>query len=386
MIFIEMRVLIMLCATHSTESDTHTRFLSARFRRSHCQLLSRQRNEIPTTTTMSQDCPICLNTISNPWVVCSPCGHPLHDHCRQELVDSGRGGRCPVCNANIRRFVKVYMDLSSSDSELVHQLETNVRESKELIDCHSATITQLEEMVSNLWNEMEKKDDLIVIHLERVADLEDSLEELEEKLDMKEFLLSEKSERVTSLENDLGFLKTLNDVIRKRNTEVEKALSNAQHAHDEKNRELKALLDETETDLQRYIKKVTSLKQTICQLRKKLQERKAETLKATRQANALAKTLKKEADVLRMENELLHGVILATRFLFSFLEMLLLFLWIYDYGGEEEARHIVLSMLTGVVCVLGLLLDSGPAMKTLMSAWVVMTISFTVVSKFEVTN
>lgn len=202
------------------------------------------------------------------------------------------------------------MDLSSSDSELVHQLEANVRESKELIDCNSVTITQLEEMVSNLWNEMEKKDDLIVIHLERVADLEDSLEELEEKLDMKEFLLSEKSERVTSLENDLGFLKTLNDVIRKRNTEVEKALSNAQHAHDGKNRELKALLDETETDLQRYIKKVTSLKQTICQLRKKLQERKAETLKATRQANTLAKTSKKEADVLRMENELLHGVIL----------------------------------------------------------------------------
>jgi len=131
------------------------------------------------------------------------------------------------------------------------------------------------------------------------------------------------------------------------------------------------------------------LKQTICQLKKKLQERKAETLashKATRQANALVKTLKKEADVLRMENELLHGVILATRFLFSVLEMLLLFLWIYDYGGEEEARHTVLGMLTGVVLVLGLLLDSGPAMKTLMSAWVVMTISFTVVSKFEVTN
>ena len=375
----------MLC--DSIESDAHIRFLSS-FRRSqancNCELAGS-----PTIATMSQDCPICLNTISNPFVVCSPCGHPIHDDCRQQLVDNGRGGQCPVCNANIRRFVKVYMDLSSSDSELVHQLEANVRESKELIDCHSATITQLEEMVSNLWNEMEKKDDLIVMHLERVADLEDSLEELEEKLDMKEFHLSEKSERVTSLENDLGFLKTLNDVVRKRNTEVETALSNAKHVHDEKNRELKALLDETETDLQRYIKKVTSLKQTICQLKKKLQERKAETLashKATRQANALIKTLKEEAEVLKMENELLHGVILALRFLFSVSEMLLLFLWIYDYGSEEEARHTVLSMLTGVVFVLGLLLDSCPALKTLVAAWLVMTISFAAVSKFEVTN
>lgn len=378
----------MLCATQSRATHTQDFFQpglgdTKPTATANYQLFS---GAIKTTTiaiaTMSQDCPICLNTISNPWVVCSPCGHPLHDDCRQELVDSGRGGRCPLCNTHVRGFVKVYMDLSNSDSELVHQLEA----SKELIDCHSATIIQLEEMVSNLWNEMEKKDDLIVIHLERVADLEVSLEELEEKLDMKEFLLSEKSNRVASLENDLGFLKTLNDVIRNRNTEVETALSNAQHAHDGKNRELKALLDETETDLQRYIKKVTSLKQSISQLKKKLQERKAEAEASRNTANALVEKLKKQAHALKMENELLHGVILALRFLFSVLEMLLLFLWIYDYGSEEEARHTVLSMLTGVVFVLGMLLDSGPALKTLMAAWVVMAISLAVVSKFEVTN
>eukprot|EP00574_Skeletonema_japonicum_P008126 CAMPEP_0201733020 /NCGR_PEP_ID=MMETSP0593-20130828/30427_1 /ASSEMBLY_ACC=CAM_ASM_000672 /TAXON_ID=267983 /ORGANISM="Skeletonema japonicum, Strain CCMP2506" /LENGTH=72 /DNA_ID=CAMNT_0048226097 /DNA_START=28 /DNA_END=246 /DNA_ORIENTATION=+ len=51
---------------------------------------------------MTQDCPICLEKISNPWGVCSPCGHPLHRNCWDQLVDSGRGGRrCPVCKSDL---------------------------------------------------------------------------------------------------------------------------------------------------------------------------------------------------------------------------------------------------------------------------------------------
>ena len=53
--------------------------------------------------------------------------------------------------------------------------------------------------------------------------------------------------------------------------------------------------------------------------------------------------LKKKDEEWKMENERLHGVTLVLRFLFSILEVLLLFLW------SQSARRTILNILSAVV-------------------------------------
>ena len=174
------------------------------------------------------------------------------------------------------------------------------------------------------------------------------------------------------------------------------AVSNAQifisklSERDVEIRELNAKLVETETvledlrsDLQYLIDEVSSHKQAIFRLERQLQEKDAEIEKtcssearAIRQMGARDKAkLKQKDDVWKMENELLHAVFFVLRFLFSIFEVLLLFLLIFDYGGEEQARRTVVHMLTSVVLVHGLVLDSNPALKAPLRAfWAVIVI------------
>ena len=267
------------------------------------------------------------------------------------------------------------MDLSNPVSEeRIRQLEATATESKEMSDYYMAEMIAREEDVRNLENELE----------------------------MKEDLLSAKSERVRQLN------KELND----KAVEVVTAVCNAQHfihkvsARDGEIRELKTKLNETETemedlrsDLQHQIDEVNSRKEDIQRLEKQLWEKEAE-VKATcsKQSRAIVNEcnnrirqlrveLKKKDEVLKMKNDVFHGISLALRLLFSILEVLLLSLWIFDYGSEEEARRTVLNMLTGVVFAFGLLLlDSNPVRQTLTASWAFMNISLTAVSNFATTT
>lgn len=66
------------------------------------------------SSTMVQDCPICLEPISRPWGVSNPCGHPFHSACWDghvaALAKKGKGAVCAVCKVPSQGFVPVYMD------------------------------------------------------------------------------------------------------------------------------------------------------------------------------------------------------------------------------------------------------------------------------------
>mmetsp|Transcript_29176 Transcript_29176/g.58645 ORF Transcript_29176/g.58645 Transcript_29176/m.58645 type:complete len:456 (-) Transcript_29176:2841-4208(-) len=79
---------------------------------------------------------ICLSPISSPWGVCSPCGHPLHDDCRRDLLNSG-GRRCPLCKCRVESFVKVYLDVDDADRD------EKISELQEEVCCKDMLLTQL---------------------------------------------------------------------------------------------------------------------------------------------------------------------------------------------------------------------------------------------------
>mmetsp|Transcript_20117 Transcript_20117/g.36352 ORF Transcript_20117/g.36352 Transcript_20117/m.36352 type:complete len:688 (-) Transcript_20117:1681-3744(-) len=84
------------------------------------------------TNDNTTDCPICLCPIpSEPWGVCTPCGHPYHRECWNQVVAShaasgtggnGRRGKrknasCAICNGATRGFVPVFLDLGNHDDD-----------------------------------------------------------------------------------------------------------------------------------------------------------------------------------------------------------------------------------------------------------------------------
>eukprot|EP00571_Detonula_confervacea_P001938 CAMPEP_0172321368 /NCGR_PEP_ID=MMETSP1058-20130122/43200_1 /TAXON_ID=83371 /ORGANISM="Detonula confervacea, Strain CCMP 353" /LENGTH=76 /DNA_ID=CAMNT_0013036861 /DNA_START=82 /DNA_END=309 /DNA_ORIENTATION=- len=75
-------------------------------------------------STCTTDCPICLDPIpSEPWGVVSPCGHPYHRECWDQVVAAnhaaGTGGArrknasCAICKGATRGFVPVFLDLGN---------------------------------------------------------------------------------------------------------------------------------------------------------------------------------------------------------------------------------------------------------------------------------
>lgn len=73
----------------------------------------------------TNDCPICLCPLSNPWGVCTPCGHAYCRGCWDQLtashVSSGQRRRgsqpsCAVCKTGCKEFVTVFVDLNVASS------------------------------------------------------------------------------------------------------------------------------------------------------------------------------------------------------------------------------------------------------------------------------
>lgn len=63
--------------------------------------------------------------MSSPFGICSPCGHPFHHHCWREVIAKGKASKCPLCNTDVERFVRVFMDVFDSKGDEVGRLQTN---------------------------------------------------------------------------------------------------------------------------------------------------------------------------------------------------------------------------------------------------------------------
>ena len=150
----------------SIERDAHTGLIF-HFLRSYQQLQSPLSNNNEgqrryQSSTMAQDCPICLNHISSSWGVCSPCGHPLHNDCWRRLLDRGRVRQCPLCNSHVSKFVKVYMDLPNIDPDQIQTLEATAMECKEKSDYYLAQMIEREEDICNLKDDLDRSENRLM--------------------------------------------------------------------------------------------------------------------------------------------------------------------------------------------------------------------------------
>ena len=121
---------------------------------------------------MSQttDCPICLCPIpSEPWGVVSPCGHPYHRECWDQVVanhHAGGGNRkknklaCSICKGASRGFVPVFLDLDNDDNDIgggggrVCRIEGKSTGEDGAVDI-DGDIENLVDEWDKLWNELE---------------------------------------------------------------------------------------------------------------------------------------------------------------------------------------------------------------------------------------
>ena len=252
--------------------------------------------------------------------------------------------QCPLCNSHVRKFVKVYMDLPNIDTEQIQTLEATAMECKEKSDYYLAQMIEREEEICNLKDELERSENR---------------------------LLSNAHDFICKLSTCDGEIRELKAKIQKLQAEI---------------CETEITIEDLRSDLQFATDNVNSHKQKICQLERQIRDKDVAVEKTCswyeprmnardNMINKLQAKLKKKDEEWKMENESLHGVIIVLRFLFSILEVLVLFLWIFDYGSEESARRIVLNFLTAVVLFNGLVLDCNPALKTLTATWSVMFVS-----------
>ena len=82
--------------------------------------------EVPTSVV--EACPICMEPISKPWGVVTPCGHPFHLSCWDEVVtrhqrsedelesDDEALPSCAVCRKHATGFQQVYLDLGCTEA------------------------------------------------------------------------------------------------------------------------------------------------------------------------------------------------------------------------------------------------------------------------------
>lgn len=73
---------------------------------------------LPPPPVVEEDCPICIEPISKPWGVVTPCGHPFHQSCWDQVVakhwesdDDAPQLSCPVCRKVSTGFQPVFLDL-----------------------------------------------------------------------------------------------------------------------------------------------------------------------------------------------------------------------------------------------------------------------------------
>jgi len=87
----------------------------------------------------SEDCPICLEPISQPWGVVTPCGHPCHLSCWDQVVtrhqrsDDGWESddelpSCVVCRKRATGFQQVYLALGSTGTSGDNKDQVDVEE------------------------------------------------------------------------------------------------------------------------------------------------------------------------------------------------------------------------------------------------------------------
>mmetsp|Transcript_16981 Transcript_16981/g.28768 ORF Transcript_16981/g.28768 Transcript_16981/m.28768 type:complete len:152 (+) Transcript_16981:1788-2243(+) len=144
--------------------------------------------------------------MSSPFGVCYPCGHPFHHHCWSEMIANGKATKCPMCNNDVERFVRVFMDVPcdskgdevdrlQTDESKCAELEQVVREMKEEMSIlqqhlnrfHKQALSQLSQMDLELQgialvpsDEVCKKDEDICKLQERLRQFhEEALSQLE---------------------------------------------------------------------------------------------------------------------------------------------------------------------------------------------------------------
>ena len=156
----------------------------------------------------TNDCPICLCPLSNPWGICTPCGHAYCRGCWDQLtashVSSGqqqqhprRGNQpsCAVCKTVCKEFVTVFVDLNVASSNAAasagaswdggaaidgrtaaagaQQQQHDVAQ----LDDYDEKIDQLTDEWDKLWKELE------TLHPEIIVTSDDSKSDEEHKED-----------------------------------------------------------------------------------------------------------------------------------------------------------------------------------------------------------
>ena len=245
-----------------------------------------------------------------------------------------------MCNSHVRKFVKVYMDLPNIDPEQIQTLEATAMECKEKSDYYLAQMI-------NLKDELERSENRLMSNAHdfvcKLSTCDGEIRELKAKIQKLQAEIWETETTIEDLHNDLQY--ATDNVI----------------SHKEKIRQLERQIRDKDVEVE---KTCSSAARTLARMNAR-----------DNMINKLQAKLKKKDEEWKMENESLHGVIIVLRFLFSILEVMVLFLWIFDYGSEESARRTVLNILTAVVLLNGLVLDCNPALKTLTATWSVMVVS-----------
>ena len=244
----------------------------------------------------------------------------------------------------------MFMDVDATEREQIQTLEASVAEYKEMSDYYLAQMIAREEDISKLKDELERNEDCLAATSERVQRVTDELNDAVSKLSTRDGEIRELQAKAAETET----------VIEDLRFDLQYSTDNV-NSHKQKIRRLERQLRDKNVEVEKVC---SSAARTIAQMKEQ-----------DKTVHWLQTELMQKDEVWKRENEVLRFAILVLRFLFSILEVLLLFLWIFDFGGEERARRIVLNILTAVVFFNGLLLDCNPALKALTAAWLVKFVS-----------
>ena len=95
--------------------------------------------KLSSYTYTSEDCPICLQPMSKPWGVVTPCGHPFHLSCWDQVVakhsesdeDDDAQLSCAVCRKVATGFQPVFFDLGRTRASTVKRIVSDSEEGRE---------------------------------------------------------------------------------------------------------------------------------------------------------------------------------------------------------------------------------------------------------------
>lgn len=251
----------------------------------------------------------------------------------------------------------MFMDVNAADPVQIQTLEATAEEFKEKSEYYLAQMEAREEDISNLKDELERNEDCLAAMSERVQRVTDKLNDAASNA---QYFISKLSRRD-------GEIRELQAKVAETETVIEDLRSDLQYSTENVNshkHEIRRLGRQIRNKNVVIDKTCSNAARTLAQLKE--QEKTVHRLQAK---------LKQKDEGWKAENEVLRVAISVFRFLFSILVVLLLFLWIFDSGDEEQARRTVLNFLTAVVFFNGLLLDCNPALKALTAAWLVMFVS-----------